>query len=64
MSFSPQNYTTSEGASVPLTIVVDKVPAKDVTVTVTTMDITAEGIRTIVYFNNKVFNTLITSRFT
>ena len=48
--FDPQNYTTSEGdGSVPLTIVVDKVPAKDVTVTVTTMDITAEGNSYFIY---------------
>ena len=41
-SFSPQNYTLPEGFPAELTIRLDKVSAKDITFTVTTMDITAE----------------------
>ena len=43
VTFSPQNYTVTEGDPAPLMIILDKPAAKDITVTVTTMDITAEG---------------------
>ena len=39
--FNPENYTETEGSSVNLTVVLDKPPAKDVTVIITTMEITA-----------------------
>ena len=43
MSFSPRNYyTVSEGSPVELTIVLDKPSVKNITITVTTMDITAQ----------------------
>ena len=40
ISFSPQNYTVPEGSFVNLTIVADKVSPEDITVVVTTTDIT------------------------
>ena len=40
ISFSPQNYTVNEGRLVALMIVADKVSPEDITVNVTTMDIT------------------------
>ena len=43
VTFSPQNYTVTEGDPAPLMIILDKPAAKDITVAVTTMDITAEG---------------------
>ena len=43
ITFSPQNYTVTEGDPAPLMIILDKPAAKDITVTVTTMDITAIG---------------------
>ena len=43
VTFNPQNYTVTEGDPAPLMIILDKPAAKDITVTVTTMDITAEG---------------------
>ena len=43
VTFSPQNYTVTEGDPAPLMIILDKPAAKDITVTVTTMDITAES---------------------
>ena len=43
VTFSPQNYTVTEGDPAPLMIILDKPAAKDITVTVTTMDITATG---------------------
>ena len=42
ISFNPQNYTVPEGSSVVLMIVLDRVSPQDITVSVTTMDITAE----------------------
>ena len=44
VSFSPQNYTVSEGIAPPLRMVVDKQASESITVFVTTMDITAAGI--------------------
>ena len=41
VSFSSQNYTVSEGTPAELTIVLDKPSVKNITITVTTMDITA-----------------------
>ena len=43
ISFSPQNYTVPEGTPANLMIVLDQASPKDITVTVTTMDITAQG---------------------
>ena len=43
VTFSPQNYTVTEGDTAPLMIILDKPAAKGITVTVTTMDITATG---------------------
>ena len=43
VTFSPQNYTITEGDPAPLMIILDKPAAKDITVTVTAMDITATG---------------------
>ena len=43
VSFSPQNYTVSEGTSVELIIVLDRPACQDISVTVTTMDGTAVG---------------------
>ena len=43
ISFSPQNYTVPEGTPANLVIVLDTPSSQDITVTVTTMDITAEG---------------------
>ena len=43
VSFSPQNYTVPEGIPANLMIVLDQASRKDITVTVTTMNITAEG---------------------
>ena len=43
VTFSPQNYTVTEGDPAPLMIILDNPAAKDITVTVTAMDITAEG---------------------
>ena len=43
VTFSPQNYTVTEGDPAPLMIILDKPAAKDITVAVTTMDITATG---------------------
>ena len=43
VAFSPQNYTVTEGDPAPVMITLDKPAAKDITVTVTTMDITATG---------------------
>ena len=41
VSFSPQNYTVSEGIPVTLGMVLDKEASESITVFVTTMDITA-----------------------
>ena len=41
VSFSPQNYTVSEGIPAPLGMVLDKEASESITVFVTTMDITA-----------------------
>ena len=41
VSFSPQNYTVSEGIPVTLRMVLDKEASESITVFVTTMDITA-----------------------
>ena len=43
ISFSPQNYTVPEGTPADIMIVLDKPSPKDINITVTTMDITAEG---------------------
>ena len=43
ISFSPQNYTILEGTPVNLMIVLDKPSSKNITITVSTMDITASG---------------------
>ena len=43
ISFSPQNYTVPEGTPADIMIVLDKPSPKDITITVTTMDITAQG---------------------
>ena len=43
VTFNPQNYTVTEGDPAPLMIILDKPAAKDITVAVTTMDITATG---------------------
>ena len=43
VSFSPQNYTVSEGSSVELIIVLDQPACQNTSVTVTTMDGTAMG---------------------
>ena len=43
VSFSPQNYTVPEGTPAELMIVLDKPSVNNITITVTTMDITAEG---------------------
>ena len=43
ISFSPQNYTVPEGTPAGIMIVLDKPSPKDITITVTTMDITAQG---------------------
>ena len=43
VAFSPQNYTVTEVDPAPLMIILDKPAAKDITVAVTTMDITATG---------------------
>ena len=43
VSFSPQNYTVPEGTPAELMVVLDKPSVKNITITVTTMDITAEG---------------------
>ncbi len=41
VSFSPQNYTVSEGIPATLGMVLDKVASESITVFVSTMDITA-----------------------
>ena len=41
VSFSPQNYTVSEGIPATLRMVLDKEASESITVLVTTMDITA-----------------------
>ena len=41
VSFSPQNYTASEGIPATLRMVLDKEASESITVLVTTMDITA-----------------------
>ena len=43
ISFSPQNYTVPEGTPADIMIVLDKPSPKDITITFTTMDITAQG---------------------
>ena len=43
MTFNPQNYTVPEGTPAHIMIVLDKPSPKDINITVTTMDITAEG---------------------
>ena len=43
ISFSPQNYTVPEGTPADIMIVLDKPSPKDITITVTTMDITAQS---------------------
>ena len=43
ISFSPQNYTVPEGTPADIMIVLDKPSPKDINITVTTMDITAQG---------------------
>ena len=43
ISFSPQNYTVPEGTPADIMIVLDKPSPKDITITVTTMDITTQG---------------------
>ena len=43
ISFSPQNYTVPEGTPANLMIVLNQPSPRDITITVTTMDITAEG---------------------
>ena len=42
VTFSPQNYTVPEGTPAEVMIVLDKPSVRDITVTVTTMDITAQ----------------------
>ena len=42
VTFSPQNYTVPEGTPADVMIVLDKPSVRDITVTVTTMDITAQ----------------------
>ena len=42
IGFSPQNYTVPEGTPVELVIVLDRPSVKDISLTVTTMDITAD----------------------
>ena len=44
ISFSPQNYTVPEGTPADIMIVLDKPSPKDITITVTTIDFTAQGI--------------------
>ena len=39
VSFSPPDYSVTEGENVSLIVVLDKVPAKPVTVTITTTDV-------------------------
>lgn len=43
VSFNPQNYTVDEGNPANLMIVLDETSPKNITVVVTTMDITAIG---------------------
>ena len=43
VSFSPQNYTVSEGIPAPLEMVLDKNASESITVLVTTTDITADS---------------------
>ena len=42
VTFSPQNYTVPEGTPAEVMIVLDKPSVRDITVSVTTMDITAQ----------------------
>ena len=42
VTFSPQNYTVIEGDPAEVMILLDKPAAKNISVTVTTMDITAQ----------------------
>ena len=42
VTFSPQNYTVPEGTSAEVMIVLDKPSVRNITVSVTTMDITAQ----------------------
>ena len=42
VSFSPQNYSVAEGTPAELMVVLDNPSLKDITVTVTTMDLSAE----------------------
>ena len=41
VSFSPPDYNVTEGETVSLRVILDKVPAKPVTVTITTTDMSA-----------------------
>nr|WNS50027.1 Na-Ca exchanger/integrin-beta4-like protein [Halisarca dujardinii] len=41
--FNPQNYSVPEGSNASITVVLDKIPVKQCTVTVTTVDLSAEG---------------------
>ena len=43
ISFSPQNYTVPEGTPADIMIVLDKPSPKDITITVTAMDSTAQS---------------------
>ena len=42
VTFSPQNYTVPEGSPAEVMIVLDKPSVRNITVSVTTMDITAQ----------------------
>ena len=42
VTFSPQNYTVGEGSTAGVMIALDKPSGRDITVSVTTMDITAQ----------------------
>ena len=53
ISFSPQNYTIPEGTPAVIMIVLDKPSPKNITITVTTMDITARGIIYIIVLSHK-----------
>ena len=43
VSFSPQNYSVLEGTPADIMIVLDQLSPKNITINVTTMDITAQG---------------------
>ena len=58
VTFSPQNYTVTEGDPAEVMIVLDRPAAKNISVTVTTMDITAqcETIHSIIPSNSTLLS--------